>query len=90
MSARSLDGLTHAGADWAGLDVVVAGIGVSGFAAADALVERGARVLVVDERDGDGERARAQVLDTLGATVRLGPGSTSSAAGDRCRHAPIW
>ena len=50
MSARSLDGLTHAGADWAGLDVVVAGIGVSGFAAADALVERGARVLVVDEQ----------------------------------------
>ncbi|MFZ0160320.1 MAG: hypothetical protein WAL50_14940, partial [Kineosporiaceae bacterium] len=81
MSARSLEPLTHAGADWAGLRVVVAGIGVSGFAAAAALVERGARVLVVDERDGDDERERAQVLDTLGAVVRLGAGSTSAAAG---------
>ena len=32
-----LDGLTSAAADWSDLDVVVAGLGVSGFAAADAL-----------------------------------------------------
>ena len=34
-----LDGLTSAGADWSGLRVLVAGVGVSGFAAADALHE---------------------------------------------------
>ena len=65
--------LTHGGDGWHGLRVVVAGIGVSGFAAADALVERGARVLVVDGRDGRGERERATVLQTLDARVELGP-----------------
>lgn len=57
---------------WAGLRVVVAGIGVPGFAAADALLERGARVLVLDPRDEQAERERGIVLDTLGAQVRLG------------------
>jgi UDP-N-acetylmuramoylalanine--D-glutamate ligase len=71
--------LTHRDADWSGLRVVVAGIGVSGFAAAAALVERGARVLVLDERDGERERERAQVLDTLGARIRLGDGVTGDA-----------
>ncbi len=63
---------------WAGRRIVVAGIGVSGFAAADALVERGAQVIVVDGRDGPGERERATVLETLGATIRLGEGSTGA------------
>jgi len=64
--------LDHRDADWSGLRVVVAGIGVSGFAAADALAERGAAVVLVDGRDGAAERERAQVLDTLGVDVRLG------------------
>ncbi len=67
-----LASLTHRDADWAGLVVLVAGIGISGFAAADALLERGARVLVVDGRDGARERERAQILGVLGATVALG------------------
>ncbi|KRF25294.1 UDP-N-acetylmuramoylalanine--D-glutamate ligase [Phycicoccus sp. Soil803] len=71
-----LDGLTSAGADWSGIHVVVAGLGVSGFAAADALHERGARVVAVDGGDPEvntalGERAR--ILDILGVDVRLGP-----------------
>ena len=33
-------GLTHRDADWSGLAVLVVGLGVSGFAAADALAER--------------------------------------------------
>jgi UDP-N-acetylmuramoylalanine--D-glutamate ligase len=78
VDAGRLAGLTHAGAAWAGLRVVVAGIGVSGFAAADALVERGARVLVVDGRDGPTERERALVLATLDARVHLGPDATTS------------
>ena len=66
-------GLTHGQADWAGLRVVVAGIGVSGFAAADALLERGAQVVVVDARQEQAQRERGIVLDTLGADIRLGP-----------------
>jgi UDP-N-acetylmuramoylalanine--D-glutamate ligase len=67
-----LSGLTDRDADWAGLSVLVAGIGLSGFAAADALLERGGRVLVVDGRDGERERERAQILGVLGARVVLG------------------
>jgi UDP-N-acetylmuramoylalanine--D-glutamate ligase len=71
-----LDGLTSGGADWSGIRVVVTGLGVSGFAAADALHERGARVIAVDGGDPAvntalGERAR--ILDILGVDVRLGP-----------------
>ncbi len=66
--------LTHRDADWAGLDVVVTGLGVSGFAAADALLERRARVTVVDAGTGTQEQSeRARILDILGAEVRLGP-----------------
>ena len=45
--------------DWAGLRVVVTGIGVSGFAAADTLIELGARVVVVDAATSDTARAHA-------------------------------
>jgi len=64
--------------DWSALDVVVAGIAVSGYAAADALVRLGARVTVVDDRDGDAERERGHSLQTLGARVRLGEGATET------------
>jgi UDP-N-acetylmuramoylalanine--D-glutamate ligase len=65
------------GAPWSRLHACVAGIGVSGFAAADALVSLGARVTVLDDREGDPEREKATVLEVLGATVRLGPGATA-------------
>lgn len=58
-------------ADWSRVDVVVAGIGVAGYAAADALMQLGAQVTIVDEADGDRQRERAGVLETLGATVLL-------------------
>ncbi len=79
-STGRLSELTHAGAPWADLRVIVAGIGVSGYAAAAALVERGAQVLVLDERDGEPEQEKATILQTLGAQVRLGPGQASSDA----------
>jgi len=63
---------------WPELRVTVAGIGVSGFAAADALLGLGASVTVLDERDGDAETERAQVLEILGAAVRLGAGATGA------------
>ncbi len=61
--------------DWSALSVLVAGIGVSGFAAADALLGLGAMVTIVDERDGAAENDRARVLEILGGKVRLGPGA---------------
>ncbi|MFC7491993.1 MULTISPECIES: UDP-N-acetylmuramoyl-L-alanine--D-glutamate ligase [unclassified Knoellia] len=71
-----LSELTHREADWAGLRVLVAGLGVSGFAAADALLERGAHVVVVDGSPADSSPAmveRARILEVLDAELRFGP-----------------
>jgi UDP-N-acetylmuramoylalanine--D-glutamate ligase len=71
-----LERLTHREADWAGLRVLVAGLGVSGFAAADALLERGAHVVVVDGSSADSSPAmaeRARILEVLDAELRFGP-----------------
>ncbi len=83
MSARAsrLSTLTHRDADWAGLRVVVTGLGVSGFAAADALLEHGARVHVVDATAPEPESMlaqRAQILEVLGARLLLGDGAADS------------
>ncbi|UEL29944.1 UDP-N-acetylmuramoyl-L-alanine--D-glutamate ligase [Pseudarthrobacter sp. L1SW] len=59
--------------DWAGLRVAVTGIGVSGFAAADTLIELGARVVVVDAATSDTAKAHADTLKIVGAAdVLLG------------------
>ena len=70
---KSPDWLSDAdrASEWSALSVVVAGIGVSGFAAADALLGLGATVTIVDEREGEAENDRARVLEILGAKVRL-------------------
>ena len=57
---------------WESLRVLVTGVGVSGFAAADALLRLGAGVTVVDAGDTERARERATILDVLGAEVRLG------------------
>jgi UDP-N-acetylmuramoylalanine--D-glutamate ligase len=62
----------HRLSDWTTWRVTVAGIGIAGFAAADALLQLGASVTVVDASDGDRQRERAGVLEALGATVLLG------------------
>ena len=68
-----LDSLTTWDSDWSGLRVVVTGIGLSGFSAADTLVELGARVVVVDGADTDANRAKADTLRIVGAAdVLLG------------------
>ena len=59
-------------AAFAGKRVVVAGIAVSGVAAAEALLDRGASVLVVDGRAGEHEQDAAGRLRARGAEVRLG------------------
>ncbi|MEO5608258.1 MAG: UDP-N-acetylmuramoyl-L-alanine--D-glutamate ligase [Ornithinibacter sp.] len=89
-------GLTHRDADWAGLAVVVAGLGISGFAAADALLERGARVSVVDvavPAEGSVASERARILGILGAELRLGPDHTDRMPGrqvDLVVTSPGW
>lgn len=60
--------------DWSVVRVCVAGIGIAGFAAADALCQLGAQVTVVDGSDGAKQRERAEILDVIGATVILGNG----------------
>jgi UDP-N-acetylmuramoylalanine--D-glutamate ligase len=72
-------------ADWSGVRAVVAGLGGSGFAAADALLRVGARVEVVEQATPSSEDTRArrvQILDALGAIVRLGVAEDYEANGD--------
>ncbi|WP_233091872.1 UDP-N-acetylmuramoyl-L-alanine--D-glutamate ligase [Arthrobacter sp. MSA 4-2] len=77
-AAGRLAGLTSWDADWRGLRVVVAGIGASGFSAADTLVELGAAVVVVDGSDSEDNRAKADTLRIVGVReVLLGADSTT-------------
>ncbi|MDP3892619.1 UDP-N-acetylmuramoyl-L-alanine--D-glutamate ligase [Nocardioides sp.] len=62
--------------EWDGVRAVVAGFGVSGFAAADNLAHLGARVTALDE-SATGKEDKARLLEVLGATVRLEPGATA-------------
>ena len=77
--AADLDAVHPDGAqpfDPSGLTVVVTGGGLSGFAAADALAERGARVILVDGSDPASSESlmeRMHVLEILGVDVRIGP-----------------
>jgi len=64
--------LTHRDADWAGLRILVAGLGVSGFAAADALSDRGAIVTAVSADATPAILERARILEILDVDVRLG------------------
>ena len=75
MTTPDFGALTHRDAPWGDLRVLVAGIGVSGFAAADALAQRGARVLVVDAATpapGTTPYERARILEILDVEVRTG------------------
>ena len=72
---RDLGSLTQLDS-WEGVQAVVAGFGVSGFAAADNLTHLGAAVTAVDEQ-AEGKEEKAELLGVLGADVRLGPGTTA-------------
>lgn len=67
---------------WEGVRAVVAGFGVSGFAAADNLNHLGASVVALDESEAGDRTEKAELLEVLGADVRLGPGSTAALPDD--------
>jgi UDP-N-acetylmuramoylalanine--D-glutamate ligase len=67
----SADALCRA-SDWSAWDVTVAGIGIAGYSCADALMQLGARVTVVDAGDGERQREKGEILEALGVTVLLG------------------
>ena len=69
-------------ADWSRAHAVVAGLGRSGFAAADGLLELGAEVTVLDDAATDANVEKANLLDVLDAHVRLGPGSSATLPDD--------
>ena len=80
----SLDWLATAdgASPWSQVHVVVAGIGVSGFAAADGLLQFGARVTVLDDSASPSNAEKGTLIEVLGGTVVLGPGSTASLPAD--------
>lgn len=67
---------------WDGVRAVVAGFGVSGFAAADNLLFLGAGVTALDEASSDEKAEKATLLESLGAHVRLEPGATATLPDD--------
>src|SRR3954462_1488021 len=68
--------------DWSGVKAVIAGLGVSGFAAADALVSLGAHVQLIDGESSEDLARKAHVLDLLGADVHLGVDETHPVSAD--------
>ena len=77
MTPEDLDTLGR-DSSWAGVTAVVAGFGVSGYAAADSLQHQGATVIVVDDAETEALREQATVLRTLDVDVHLGPGSSDA------------
>lgn len=80
-SDRNVLGLTRE-SDWSGVRAVVAGFGVSGFAAADNLLFLGADVTALDEASSEEKAEKAELLETLGARIRLEAGATATLPDD--------
>ena len=87
MSSPHLDSLGRHDS-WEGVRAVVAGFGVSGFAAADNLTHLGAQVTALDESDAGDRGEKATLLEILGATVRLGEGATATLPDDSPKTGP--
>jgi UDP-N-acetylmuramoylalanine--D-glutamate ligase len=69
MAERDLNELKSWTADWSGLRVLVLGLGVTGFAAADTLAELGCSVLVAS---GSADEPTTEILSVLGVELVLG------------------
>ncbi len=67
---------------WEGVRAVVAGFGASGFAAADNLLHLGASVTALADSATPEQLEKAELLEILGAQVRLAPGATATLPDD--------
>jgi UDP-N-acetylmuramoylalanine--D-glutamate ligase len=67
---------------WDGVRAVVAGFGVSGFAAADNLTHLGASVTALAERATAAQLEKAELLEVLGARVDIHAGATETLPDD--------
>ncbi|MFI1444676.1 UDP-N-acetylmuramoyl-L-alanine--D-glutamate ligase [Streptomyces fructofermentans] len=76
--------------DWQGMNITVAGLGVSGVSAARALAGLGASVTVVDGGSSDAHRERAAALEEHGITVRLADAETLPEGTDLVVTSPGW
>ncbi|MET0589693.1 MAG: UDP-N-acetylmuramoyl-L-alanine--D-glutamate ligase [Naasia sp.] len=83
-SAARVDALRSWHHDWSGLRVAVLGLGVTGFAAADTLVELGCDVLVIA---GSGSPERVKLLEVIGSALALDPDGEHG-ADSLARYAP--
>ncbi len=68
MTSNRASSLDSWNADWAGLRVVVLGLGVTGFSVADTLAELGCRVLVAADSI---DETRDQILQVLGVETEI-------------------
>jgi len=75
MTQKNIDELSRI-SDWSSIRVCVVGLGIAGFAAADAIIHLGGQVVVVDAHEGERQRERATILDILGADIRFGDDET--------------
>jgi UDP-N-acetylmuramoylalanine--D-glutamate ligase len=71
MASLNLDELNRT-SDWSQVRVCVVGLGVAGFAAADALLSLNANVVVIDATSGVSQKERATILEILGAEIQMG------------------
>ncbi|WP_300344892.1 UDP-N-acetylmuramoyl-L-alanine--D-glutamate ligase [Nesterenkonia sp.] len=79
MTMTSLPELHGWDGPWAGLRVAVTGLGVTGFSAADTLVELGCRVVVVDGEATEQKQMDAETLRIVGvADIRFGDDAAST------------
>ncbi|WP_030203562.1 UDP-N-acetylmuramoyl-L-alanine--D-glutamate ligase [Streptomyces sp. NRRL S-87] len=75
---------------WQGMNITVAGLGVSGISAARALAGLGARVTVVDGGDSEAHRTRASEVESTGIAVRLGDADSLPEGTDLVVTSPGW
>ena len=68
--------------NWSQVRACILGLGVAGFAAADALLHLDAKVMVRDANEGQKQKERATILEILGADVAFGDDTTLPAGID--------
>lgn len=86
LSEPALEELTSWHSDWAGLHVLVVGLGQTGFAAVDTLCELGSTVTVVAR---DAAEDVAQLADVVGSTVIVQPDDAKRVESLKGKHVDL-